>query len=150
MGERQLDGGQLTISEGDEKTALYLRRQIIEYNMQKVPLNGILAVEPINLVLKNSNGNIVGGINARSICYWGKCYIDIFWIAEQYRGAGYGSSLLQRVEEIALERGCTLMLLDTYSFQAPGFYLKNGYEVFGVIDNYPPGHSQFFLKKSLL
>jgi GNAT superfamily N-acetyltransferase len=150
MGDRQFNGEQLTISEGDGTTALYIRQRIIEYNMQKVPLGGILTVEPLNVILKDSDGNIVGGINASTICYWGKCHIDIFWIEEQYRGTGYGGKLLRRVEEIALERGCTLILLDTYSFQAPGFYIKNGYEIFGVIENCPPGHSQYFLKKSLL
>jgi GNAT superfamily N-acetyltransferase len=147
MGNKQLNGEQLIISKGDEEAALYIRRRIREHNMQKVPLDGVLAAEPLNIILKDTNGNIVGGINAIIIQYWGKCHIDIFWIEEQYRGMGYGSNLLRRVEEIALERGCTLFQVDTYSFQAPQFYIKNGYEIFGTIENCPPGHSQYFLKK---
>ena len=117
--------------------------------MQKVPLDGVLALEPLNVVLKDSEGKIVGGINANTINYWGKCRVDIFWIDEEYRGTGYGSKLLRRVEGIAIERGCTLIQLDTYSFQAPDFYIKNGYSVFGVIEDCPAGHSQYFFDEGI-
>ncbi|MGC6728099.1 hypothetical protein ACP0GO_26835, partial [Escherichia coli] len=41
------------------------------------------------------------------------------------------------------------MWLDTYSFQARGFYEKLGYTVFGTIDDFPPGHQRFFGRKRL-
>ena len=49
---------------------------------------------------------------------------------------------------VRLERGCHSAWVDTFSFQAPGFYRKLGYEVFGELD-YPPGHKRFFLRKRL-
>lgn len=149
MADKQYNGKQLTISEGDGESALYITKRLVEYNMQKVPLDGKLTLEPLNVILKDTDGNIFGGINANTISYWGKCRVDIFWVDEQYRGAGYGSKLLQRVEEIAMKRGCTLIQLDTYSFQAPKFYIKHGYEIFGVIEDSPPCHSHYFLKKTL-
>ena len=65
------------------------------------------------------------------------------------RGAGLGRQLLQRAEAIARERGCHGLWLDTFSFQARGFYEKLGFSLFGEIEDYPPGHSRFFLRKRL-
>ncbi|WP_346354759.1 GNAT family N-acetyltransferase [Azotosporobacter soli] len=144
------DDKKLLLSEGDEASAAYIRKQLIAYNMASVPRDGLLELEPLQIVLKDEAGTIVGGINANTIAYWKKCRIDIFWIDENYRKTGYGSILLKKVEEIARDRGCTVVQLDTYSFQAPAFYQKNGYEVFGAIENSPTGHTQYFLKKSLL
>ena len=59
------------------------------------------------------------------------------------------SARLERAEEVAREHGCVGIWLDTFTFQAPGFYQKLGYTVFGEISNYPPGSSRFFLHKHL-
>jgi hypothetical protein len=53
-----------------------------------------------------------------------------------------------QAEAEAIERGCQGAWLDTFSFQARGFYEQIGYTVFGSIEDYPSGHSRFFLKKS--
>ncbi|TWH47753.1 hypothetical protein [Sporomusa sp. KB1] len=86
MADKQYNGKQLTISEGDGESALYIMKRLVEYNMQKVPLDGKLTLEPLNIILKDTDGNIVGGINANTISYWERCRVDIFWIDEQYRG----------------------------------------------------------------
>jgi hypothetical protein len=39
--------------------------------------------------------------------------------------------------------------LETLSFQARGFYERYGYSVFGELDDFPPGHRKYFLKKNL-
>ncbi len=143
------DDQNLFITKGTEVSAAYIERQLKAYNMASVPHDGRLELEPLQLVLKDETGTIVGGINANTISYWKKCRIDIFWLAENYRQTGYGSKLLKKVEELALERGCTLVQLDTYSFQAPAFYQKNGYEIFGAIEDSPAGHTHYFLKKTL-
>ena len=56
--------------------------------------------------------------------------------------------LMNDAEREAIRRGCRGAWLDTYSFQARGFYERLGYTIFGTIDNYPPGHSRIFLKKT--
>ena len=56
---------------------------------------------------------------------------------------------MQAAEEVARERGCIGMWLDTFSFQARGFYVKPGFTVFGTIDDYPIGHRRFYLSKRL-
>ncbi|WP_419727432.1 hypothetical protein [Terrisporobacter petrolearius] len=51
--------------------------------------------------------------------------------------------------KIAKEEKCNLIHLDTFDFQAKDFYIKNGYEIFGVLDECPKNHKRYFLKKSL-
>lgn len=44
------------------------------------------------------------------------------------RSRGLGKALLEHVETVARQQGMRRMLLNTYSFQAPGFYEKMGYQ----------------------
>jgi ribosomal protein S18 acetylase RimI-like enzyme len=60
---------------------------------------------------------------------------------------GYGKELVSKAEHIAKERGCISAQTFSYSFQAPEFYQKLGYEIFGIIDDYPNGIKKYFLKK---
>lgn len=53
------------------------------------------------------------------------------------------------MEDFAVEKGCRFIYLDTFSFQAPGFYKKNGYEIFGMLEDHPKGFNQYFLHKKL-
>jgi ribosomal protein S18 acetylase RimI-like enzyme len=71
------------------------------------------------------------------------------YVPDLLRGQGFGSRLLRQAEEEASRRGCTGAWLDTFSFQAPDFYRRRGYTVFGAIEDYPPGHRRYFLRKSL-
>jgi GNAT superfamily N-acetyltransferase len=99
-------------------------------------------------VLKDPQGKIVGGVIGAT--YWNWLYINLMWIDEDLRGNGFGAQLLSDAEEEGRKRGAEFSHLDTFSFQAPGFYQKNGYEVFGVLDDFPTGHQRFFLKKALV
>jgi GNAT superfamily N-acetyltransferase len=95
-----------------------------------------------------TGGQLAGGILATLYCW--KCLsIEALIVNEEHRGQGIGSRLLGFVEGEARKMGCTLAHLDTFDFQAKDFYLKRGYEAFGVLDDCPPGHKRFFLKKSL-
>jgi GNAT superfamily N-acetyltransferase len=76
-------------------------------------------------------------------------HIDVLFIPESIRGTGLGRRLVSQAEQEAVQRGCHGVWLDTFSFQARGFYERLGYTVFGSIEGYPPGHSRFFLKKDL-
>ena len=60
-----------------------------------------------------------------------------------------GTTLMREAERVAVERGCHSAFLDTFSFQAPGFYQKLGYEIFATLD-YPPRHKRHFLKRRLV
>jgi GNAT superfamily N-acetyltransferase len=102
---------------------------------------------PLNLLLRGSDGRICGGLLGES--GWGWLHIHILWVAEAERGQGYGAALLHQAEQEAWARGCRGVHLDTHDFQAPGFYEHCGYEVFGVLENYPQGARRHFLAKTL-
>jgi GNAT superfamily N-acetyltransferase len=80
---------------------------------------------------------------------WHWLSIDTLWVLESFRGKGLGSALLDAVEQEARQRGCRWSNLNTFDFQAPGFYRKAGYVEFGRLVDYPPGHTNFFLRKEL-
>ena len=71
------------------------------------------------------------------------------YVREDLRGQGYGEKLLLRAEEEARSRGVKNVFLDTFSFQAPDFYQKLGYRVFGELVDFPPGHTRHYLTKRL-
>jgi len=81
--------------------------------------------------------------------YGGWLFIKYLWVHDDLRSLGFGRELMARAEERALERGCHSAWLDTFSFQARGFYEKLGYEEFGILD-YPPNHKRHFIKKPLV
>jgi GNAT superfamily N-acetyltransferase len=90
---------------------------------------------------------VIGGL-------WGETmfchlHVDVLFVPESLRGVGVGRQLMRQAESEAIRRGCVGAWLDTYSFQARGFYERLGYTVFGTITDYPPGHSRFFLQKVL-
>ena len=100
------------------------------------------------LFIRNSRGEIMGGFSGYT--HWGWLFIGHLWVAERLRGQGYGTKLVERVEREAARRGCRHAYLDTFDFQAPGFYEKLGYEVFGSLEDFPADHTRYFLKKRLL
>lgn len=88
---------------------------------------------------------IVAGINCEVGGGW--LYIVGLWVDKKYRGKGLGEKLLVASEEKAKAKGCHGAYLFSYSFQAPRFYMKNGYEVFGELEDFYPDHSKIFMKK---
>lgn len=92
-------------------------------------------------------GEIAGGVIAE--VYWDWLYINLMWLKEDLRQRGYGQQLLALVEDEARRRSARHAYLDTFSFQAPGFYKKYGYRVFGELPNFPVGHTRYFLTKKL-
>lgn len=97
--------------------------------------------------LRSSTEEIVGG--ALGEMYWGWFHLDLMWVKEELRGHGYGHRLLLMIEQDAKKRGAKSVFLDTFSFQAPDFYLRHGYHVFGELADFPPGFQRFFLTKAL-
>ena len=98
-------------------------------------------------VLQTPDEEIVGGVIGAT--YWNWYYVNLMWIRDEHRGRGYGRQLLEMAEAEARQRGAQNVYLDTFSFQAPDFYKKLGYQVFGELPDFPIGHQRYFLKKEL-
>lgn len=98
-------------------------------------------------VLYTPDQQIGGGVIGQT--YWDWLFINLMWLREELRGCGYGQRLLSLAEEEARQRGAKHAYLDTFSFQAPDFYKKYGYRVFGVLEDFPAGHQRYFMTKDL-
>jgi GNAT superfamily N-acetyltransferase len=90
-------------------------------------------------------GPLIGGMNGGMA--WGWLYVSHLWIDGQMRGKGLGAELLARGEHLAYQYGMRGAHLTTASFQARGFYEKQGYSVFGELEDMPPGETLFYMKK---
>jgi GNAT superfamily N-acetyltransferase len=94
-----------------------------------------------------NKGTIVGGIVGE--VWMTVLFIQLFWIEERFRGKGYGTALIEKIEEEARRFGAVRSYLDTLSVQAPDFYRARGYEAFGTIDGYPRGVTRHWFTKAL-
>ena len=99
------------------------------------------------LLVRDDSGEVLGGLYGRFFYQW--LFIELLSVPEQGRGQGIGSRLMQMAEDLAREKACIGVWLDTFDFQAPEFYKKLGYSEFGEIVDYPPGHKRFFFQKRL-
>ena len=131
----------------NEKDKQYINDELYRFNLKYFPVELRGRYEEINLFLKDANCTVRGGILAE-VC-WNWLEIHTFMIDEDIRKSGYGTTLLSEVEKIALEKACDFIKVDTLSFQALGFYKKNGYQVFGSIDNVGKEYKHYYLKKDL-
>ncbi|KKC35100.1 GCN5 family acetyltransferase [Devosia epidermidihirudinis] len=117
-----------------------------KFNRSQVP--GYPAPVTIGFVLKDPDtGSVDGGLTGR--ISFNQLFVELLVVPERLRGQGVGRELMGRAEKLARERGCAGIWLDTFTFQAPGFYKKLGFTEFGAIADYPPGHSRVFLHKHL-
>lgn len=119
-------------------------RGITEYNQQQAGDEG---AKRICFIVAGQNQEVLGGVIA--FVYWDWLYIDLMWLKTELRGRGYGSKLLMLAEDEARKLGAKHAYLDTFSFQAPGFYAKYGYQVFGELQDFPKGHQRYFMTKEL-
>jgi GNAT superfamily N-acetyltransferase len=112
-----------------------------------IAASGISTWHPVGFFLKSGRGEWLGGLMGE--LWGGWLYVRILWVASSARGCGNGTRLLKSAEEYAVERGCFASTLETTSYQARPFYEKLGYQVFAALEDYPPGHTKFYLRKQL-
>ncbi|MBI1258080.1 MAG: GNAT family N-acetyltransferase [Chloroflexi bacterium] len=118
---------------------------INEFNMR---VTGDDNWKPVRIFLRDERGSIRGGITAD--LWGGWLEIGFLWVDEDLRNHGYATQLMHQAEAEARAFGCRNAQVTTHSFQARPFYEKLGYRVIAELEDYPPGHSDFLLRKSLL
>ena len=116
-----------------------------EYGQQFAPQG---EEQPLSVMLRTSDERLAGGLLGQT--GWGWLYVGTLWLEEAARRRGYGSELLRLAESEAVQRGCHSSHLSTLSYEALPFYQHHGYEIFGELPDFPPGHRRYFLKKRLV
>lgn len=123
----------------------YLEDRLYEFNSHAT---GIDDGRWLAIFVRDEREKIVAGIAGNT--WGGTCEVRQFWVEQPLRHGGLGTRLLQAAEQEALRRGCTQMVLMTFSFQAPAFYARHGFEVVAVVGEHPRGHTNLLLSKRLM
>lgn len=105
------------------------------------------ASEDVAILLRDEAGQDVGGLWGRISFDW--LFVDLLAVPEAWRGQDLGTDLMRAAEDLARSRDCRGIWLNTFAFQARGFYEKLGFTVFGVLDDNPIGSRRYFLSKIL-
>ncbi|KAF1067395.1 GNAT family N-acetyltransferase [Variovorax sp.] len=106
---------------------------------------GLSDHRPLAVLLRDDAGEVIGGLWGRTAYRW--LFVELLFVPEALRGRRVGAELLAGAEQEARHRGCIGSWLDTFEFQARGFYERQGYGVFGEIGDYPPGFARYYLSK---
>ena len=102
---------------------------------------------PLGVFVRRES-EILGGVDGYT--HWQWLFVSHLWVQDVLRGHGVGRRLMAMIEDEARVRGCRASWLDTFSFQAPGFYEAIGYRRFGELMDFPPGSNRHFLWKKLI
>jgi ribosomal protein S18 acetylase RimI-like enzyme len=129
------------IKKQDEETIF---KNLLEYNLARIEDKN---PKDLGVYLEDEKGEMIGGLIGNTHGNW--LTIKFLWVSENVRGQSIGSKLLKKAEETAKERGCKYVFLDTFSFQAPEFYKKYGYEEKFVLEEYPIEGKRHYYTKTL-
>lgn len=131
----------------DQKSYDKVLELLVEYNLSKTKQFENEINKPLEIIARNEQNEIIGGIYGRSI--WGTLEIKILVVKDVARNTGVGRKLMMKAEIEARNRKCRFISLDTFSFQAPGFYEKIGFEKFATEADFPMGFEKYYYRKKL-
>ena len=120
---------------------------LVEYNLSRTKQFENEINKPIEIIARNEMNEIIGGLYGRSI--WGTLEIKTFVVRSENRNAGIGRELIIEAEKEAKNRNCRFISLDTFSFQAPEFYEKFGFEKIGSETDFPKGFEKYYYRKRI-
>ena len=123
----------------------HVSEQFRAYNDQH---GGRFPSKDLHLFAYAEDGQIIGGLFGD--ISWGWLHVNVLWVAESHRRHGIGTSLMDRSEAEAIAMGVQLAYLETTDFQALEFYCRRDYEVFASLEDQPPGHVCYYLRKTSL
>ncbi|MER6345609.1 GNAT family N-acetyltransferase [Streptomyces sp. NPDC001595] len=101
--------------------------------------------EEFSVRVTDAEGGTAGGLTGST--WGGLCSVHLLWVREDLRGTGWGSRLMRAAEAEGVRRGCTDMVVSTYTFQAPEFYRKLGFRETGRTPGVPGGHADVSFHK---
>jgi GNAT superfamily N-acetyltransferase len=128
----------------DDRVRKAIVDPLIAYNTSRT---GRSDMRLLILAVEDEHGAVVGGLWGRTALDW--LFVELLFVPETLRGRGIGTDLLRRAEAEALVRGCHGAWLDTFEFQARGFYERLGYRCFGELEGYPADSKRYFMRKAL-
>ena len=131
-----------SVPSGDELQ--FLEDRLYEFNSQQT---GREDGHLFAFFIRSDQQEILAGLSGWT--WAGACEIQTLWVHPSLRGQGYGRELLEAAEQEAREQACKVILISSYSFQAPEFYQKCGYELVWRLEDFPPGHQHCALVKRL-
>lgn len=102
--------------------------------------------QPFVFTVETEVGAVVGGIDG--VSFWGRLHVENLHVDADWRGCGVGRRLMEMTETLAHERGCRGINLDTFSFQAPGFYEKLGFVRIGEENGYLNDYRRIYYTKT--
>ena len=131
--------------DGNERDVNEIHEMLKEYNLSHREASKNV---PIGVFLEDEVGRKLAGLTGETFGNW--LCIKFLFVSKQLRGQGTGSRLLNAAESEARRRGCKYAFVDTFSFQAPEFYKKHGYQEVFVLEEYPYTGKRHYYTKELL
>ena len=131
--------------EADESIRKAVLDPLVAYNQAKT---GRSDFRPLVIAIEDPDRKVLGGLWGRTAYDW--LIVELLFVPDSLRGRGVGAELMLRAETEAIARGCHGAWLDTFAFQARGFYERLGYSCFGELNDYPVGSALYFMRKTLV
>ena len=135
---------QVRLENIDSQKSQIIGDLIRSYNLSK---REVAESEPLNLYVEDDSGELMAGLVAETFGNW--LEIEYLFVKDDLRGQGIGSQLLQQAESEAKKRNCRFAFVNTYQFQAPAFYQKQGYKEVFILKDYPYTGQRHYYQKDL-
>lgn len=116
--------------------------QLRKYNRS---FTGPFESEHFGFIAKNDSEEVVGAVHGNTEWEW--VFIKHLWVSEDFRGMELGSELMETIIQEANRRGRYKYYLSTFEFQAPEFYKKLGFEIFGTLPQVSGEYDSFYMKR---
>jgi len=129
------------IKEQDRETIF---QGLLEYNLERIEDKN---PKDLGVYFQNETGEKLAGLIGDTHGNW--LTVKYLWVSEELRGKHIGSQILKQAEDTAKQRGCKYAFLDTFSFQAPMFYKKHGYQEVFALEEYPVTGKRYYFTKTL-
>ena len=125
----------------EDKEAVF--EELLKYNLEHIENTD---VKDIGIFLEDPQGEKIAALIGDTHGNW--LEIEYLWVNKDKRGNNIGRDIIERAELLAKQRGCKYAFVNTFHFQAPGFYEKLGYKEVFVLNNYPStGKRHYYMKE---